>query len=199
LVAFIDGRNLVRRHTSEHRVCPKGFLTGFGPEIDDFLRHSLEIDDIALKYLLPFEQWCKVSKGDDQENDDGPNVRNKLADVGVFHDDSGLSLCAEIKKEDNACYLLFESKIAKKGFDLVNRDKKNYSLSSFSSETVSFFLPLALLAAKTLRPLAVDMRSRNPCLFFLFLLEGWNVLFVIALIFFGTAKVGISSIFPKKV
>jgi hypothetical protein len=47
-----------------------------------------------------------------------------------------------------------------------------------SSETVSFFLPLALRAASTLRPLADDMRSIKPCLFFLFLTEGWNVLFI---------------------
>jgi len=37
---------------------------------------------------------------------------------------------------------------------------------------------LALLAAKTRLPLAVDMRSRKPCLFLLFLCEGWNVLFM---------------------
>ena len=48
----------------------------------------------------------------------------------------------------------------------------------YSSETVSFFLPLARRAANTLRPLAVAILSRKPCLFFLFLLEGWNVLFI---------------------
>jgi hypothetical protein len=63
--------------------------------------------------------------------------------------------------------------------DPVNQVKKYYSLSNFSSETVNFFLPLALLAANTLRPFAVAMRSRKPCLFFLFLFEGWYVLFVI--------------------
>lgn len=41
-----------------------------------------------------------------------------------------------------------------------------------SSETVSFFLPFLLREANTLRPLAVAILSRNPCLFFLFLLEG---------------------------
>ncbi len=41
-----------------------------------------------------------------------------------------------------------------------------------SSETVSFFLPLALLEANTFRPFAVDILSRNPCLFFLFVLDG---------------------------
>ncbi len=48
-----------------------------------------------------------------------------------------------------------------------------------SSETVNFFLPRALRAAKTLRPLTVDILSLNPCLFFLFLTDGWNVLFMI--------------------
>lgn len=38
--------------------------------------------------------------------------------------------------------------------------------------------PLARRRANTLRPFAVDIRSRNPCLFTLFLLEGWNVLFI---------------------
>lgn len=42
----------------------------------------------------------------------------------------------------------------------------------YSSETVNFFLPLVRRDAKTLRPLAEAILSRNPCLFFLFLLEG---------------------------
>ena len=54
---------------------------------------------------------------------------------------------------------------------------KNYPL--YSSETVSFFLPFARRAANTRRPFAVAILSRNPCLFFLFLLEGWNVLFIV--------------------
>jgi hypothetical protein len=41
-----------------------------------------------------------------------------------------------------------------------------------SSETVSFALPLALREANTLRPFAVDILERKPCLFFLFLLDG---------------------------
>jgi hypothetical protein len=36
--------------------------------------------------------------------------------------------------------------------------------------------------------LAVAIRSRKPCLFFLFLLEGWYVLFVISDIFLGLQK-----------
>jgi hypothetical protein len=42
----------------------------------------------------------------------------------------------------------------------------------YSSETDNFFLPLALRDANTLRPFADSILFRNPCLFFLFLLEG---------------------------
>lgn len=48
-----------------------------------------------------------------------------------------------------------------------------------SSETVSFFLPRARRADNTLRPFTVDILSRNPCLFFLFLFDGWKVLFMV--------------------
>lgn len=41
-----------------------------------------------------------------------------------------------------------------------------------SSETVNFFRPFALRAAKTFRPLAVDILSLKPCLFLLFLTDG---------------------------
>lgn len=41
-----------------------------------------------------------------------------------------------------------------------------------SSETVSFLRPCALRAASTLRPAAVSMRLRNPCLFFLLRIDG---------------------------
>jgi hypothetical protein len=72
----------------------------------------------------------------------------------------------------------------------LNKERKQLCIASFqnrsdilaekgckapyfpSSETVSFFLPLALRAASILRPLAEDMRSIKPCLFFLFLFEG---------------------------
>lgn len=40
-----------------------------------------------------------------------------------------------------------------------------YYLPWRSLDTVSFARPFALRAANTLRPLAVDIRSRNPCLF----------------------------------
>jgi hypothetical protein len=41
-----------------------------------------------------------------------------------------------------------------------------------SSETVSFFRPLALLEANTFRPFALAILSRKPCLFFLLRLDG---------------------------
>ncbi len=41
-----------------------------------------------------------------------------------------------------------------------------------SSETVNFFLPLALRAARTLRPLADAILSLKPCLFLLFRCDG---------------------------
>ena len=49
----------------------------------------------------------------------------------------------------------------------------------FSLETVSFLRPFFLRFANTLRPLAVAILSRKPCLFFLFVREGWNVRFII--------------------
>ncbi len=47
----------------------------------------------------------------------------------------------------------------------------NYYLL-YSSETESLALPLALRAASTLRPFAVAILERKPCLFFLFLFDG---------------------------
>lgn len=54
----------------------------------------------------------------------------------------------------------------------------------YSSDTVNFLRPLARRLANTRRPLAVAILSRNPCLFFLFLLEGWNVLFIVYTYFY---------------
>lgn len=57
--------------------------------------------------------------------------------------------------------------------------KRDYlCFNVFSSETVSFFLPFLLRDASTLRPFADAILSRKPCLFFLFLLEGWYVRFI---------------------
>jgi len=47
-----------------------------------------------------------------------------------------------------------------------------YALCLGSSETVSFLRPFLRLPDRTFRPLAVDILSLKPCLFFLFLLDG---------------------------
>ena len=78
---------------------------------------------------------------------------------------------------NRGCYLWRIYKKSRKriifcGF-LILLNKVAYAFTPlYSSETVSFFLPLARRAANTLRPLAVAILSRKPCLFFLFLLEG---------------------------
>jgi len=94
-------------------------------------------------------------------------------------------------------YFSFQAKISSKGFRNVvkwgfftnlNKHKKvkklfftfpkkdlklfNYLLCLGSSETDNFLLPFARRAFSTLRPLTVDILSLNPCLFFLFLLDG---------------------------
>ena len=53
-----------------------------------------------------------------------------------------------------------------------------FFLPLYSSDTVNLARPFARRAAKTRRPFFVAILSRKPCLFFLFLLEGWNVLFI---------------------
>jgi hypothetical protein len=60
----------------------------------------------------------------------------------------------------------------------LKKDNQNYALWRRSSDTDSLFLPLALLEANTRLPFALLIRSLNPCLFLLFLWEGWNVLFM---------------------
>ena len=57
-----------------------------------------------------------------------------------------------------------------------------------SSEIVSFLRPFARRAANTRRPLAVAILSRKPCLFFLFLKEGWNVLFILLSFYYVILK-----------
>lgn len=57
------------------------------------------------------------------------------------------------------------------------------AVNYLSSETVSLCLPWALRAAKTLLPLAVAILSLKPCLFTLFLREGWYVLFIVRYLF----------------
>lgn len=81
-------------------------------------------------------------------------------------------------------------------FFISFRLSENYILWRPSSATLNFFLPLARRAANTLRPFAVAILSRNPCLFLLFLFEGWNVLFIALMYYinnlnFGTAKIDV--------
>ena len=59
-----------------------------------------------------------------------------------------------------------------------------FFLPLYSSDTVNLARPLARRAAKTRRPFFVAILSRKPCLFFLFLLEGWNVLFIVLCILY---------------
>ena len=54
----------------------------------------------------------------------------------------------------------------------------HYFLCLGSEETDIFLRPLALRLANTFLPFAEAILSRNPCLFLLFLFEGWNVLFM---------------------
>jgi hypothetical protein len=66
----------------------------------------------------------------------------------------------------------------------LNIEKKYfYPLSLSSGVTVSFFLPFALREARTLLPFGVDILSLKPCLFALFLLDGWYVLFIFLFVF----------------
>ena len=59
----------------------------------------------------------------------------------------------------------------------------HYFLCLGSQETVNLCLPLARRRAKTFLPFAEAILSMNPCLFLLFLFDGWNVLLLILCIF----------------
>ena len=59
----------------------------------------------------------------------------------------------------------------------------HYFFGLGAEETLKFFLPLALLLDNTLRPVALAIRSLKPCLFLLFLFDGWYVLLLITNIF----------------
>ncbi len=55
---------------------------------------------------------------------------------------------------------------------VISRSEEDYFLPRLSSDTVNFFLPFALRAAKTRRPLAVDILSLKPCLCLRLVFEG---------------------------
>jgi len=65
-------------------------------------------------------------------------------------------------------------------YDFINR---NFYFPFRSSDTVSFFRPLARLRVITARPLAVDILCLKPCLFVLLRRLGWYVLFMLATLF----------------
>lgn len=67
-------------------------------------------------------------------------------------------------------------------FSIRCTNRSSYPL--YSSETVSLALPFERRDANTLRPFALAILVRKPCLFFLFLFEGWNVLFISMYILF---------------
>jgi len=69
---------------------------------------------------------------------------------------------AKIQKKEDQCLL----------FLIIIQIFSDYFLPRLSSDTVSFFLPLALRAANTLRPLAVDILSLKPCLCLRLVFEG---------------------------
>jgi hypothetical protein len=55
---------------------------------------------------------------------------------------------------------------------MIKTVSRFYALCLGSSETDSFLRPFLLLPDNMERPLAEDILSLNPCLFFLFLLDG---------------------------
>ncbi len=59
----------------------------------------------------------------------------------------------------------------------------HYFFGLGAEETLMFFLPLALLLDNTFLPVALAIRSLKPCLFLLFLFDGWYVLLLIINIF----------------
>ena len=71
--------------------------------------------------------------------------------------------------------------LLKKATPILLTIVNHYFFGLDSDETDNFFLPLARRAARTFRPLAEAILSLKPCLFLLFLLEGWNVLFIMIL------------------
>ena len=97
-------------------------------------------------------------------------VRGRIC-LGLAPAVSGVALCGY-----NKCDRLLQ--IAK-AYRMSSGYGNYFFLPLYSSETVNFARPFARRAANTRRPFFVAILSRKPCLFFLFLLEGWNVLFIV--------------------
>ena len=56
--------------------------------------------------------------------------------------------------------------------NIINKNVNYYFLCLGSQDTVNFFLPLALLLARTFLPFTEAILSLKPCLFLLFLFDG---------------------------
>jgi len=95
-------------------------------------------------------------------------------------------------------YIIKWKKVVSNGNDLLIINIINtYLLGRGSSETDSFFLPFLLLALRIFLPFLVDILNLKPCLFFLFLFEGWNVLFILSYLNYtnGVSEIWIAKIY----
>ena len=90
-------------------------------------------------------------------------------------------LCSKLNAVNNS---LFTALSLQTYFDRHCLYCNYFFLPLYSSDTVNLARPFARRAAKTRRPFLVAILSRKPCLFFLFLLEGWNVLFIVLYILY---------------
>jgi hypothetical protein len=63
--------------------------------------------------------------------------------------------------------------LLKKSNTLYIKQLFHYFFGLGSEDTLKFFLPLARLLANTFLPDTEAIRSLNPCLFLLFLFDGW--------------------------
>lgn len=79
-----------------------------------------------------------------------------------------------IKKESKIFILKFllSTYIVFNKLDYQKNNKYPFNYLGYSSDTVNLALPFARRLANTLRPLAVAILERKPCLFFLLRFEG---------------------------
>ena len=83
-------------------------------------------------------------------------------------------VCRVIEDRESMILIYMEAgvRLSNPCFHIYKYICENISYPLYSSDTVNFFLPLARRLANTLRPFAVAILERKPCLFFLFLFEG---------------------------
>ena len=106
------------------------------------------------------------------------------------------------KYKKNDCLWFFESKEFDAGM-LTKQKSRNMHCTFLLSmswrpyydypATVNLALPLARRAASTFLPFLVAILERKPCLFLLFLFEGWNVLFILSDVLFVAELLGCKS------